>query len=216
MDKQIEQSSDRSLAPKDLLSTSEQLICFYVYSLAMLGQYVIGLRIIKKFLVKFTECSPVFLGNVMRAKALCCEMLLQGDDNYEPVFEALRLAMDHYKTNEWGLGLSEFHLASTLHLKTADHQRSKQHYLNSIQHFTKCNHFRGIALCYKNLSKVTRAQKNFDESLAQSYWDSYLDNLSKWRMTESHDSGKRDDSSLLHEIVLYTSLPYPSKSAILN
>lgn len=78
------------------MSLSEQLICYYIFSLTMLEQYVIVLQLIKKFLVKFTGCSQVFRGNVMRAKATCTETMLKGKstDSYthELVVESLKKA----------------------------------------------------------------------------------------------------------------------------
>jgi hypothetical protein len=77
---------------KDLMTVEEQLLCFYIFSLTLLKQCVIVLRLIKKFLIKFTTCSGVFQGNVMRAKAICCMTLLKDESKateFQPVLDSL-------------------------------------------------------------------------------------------------------------------------------
>ena len=64
------------------MQLEEQVICYYIYSLILLNQCVLVLRVIKKFLQKFTGCSGVFLGNIMRAKAICTLTLLQTEAKY--------------------------------------------------------------------------------------------------------------------------------------
>jgi hypothetical protein len=53
----------------NMIAKEEQLLCFYLSSLLLLGEDPIVLRIIKKFLSRFSQCSPTFRANVHRAKA---------------------------------------------------------------------------------------------------------------------------------------------------
>lgn len=62
-----------------MMTVEEQLLCYYIFSLILLKQCVIVLRLIKKFLIKFTQCSSVFQGNVLRAKAVCCMVLINDE-----------------------------------------------------------------------------------------------------------------------------------------
>ena len=75
-------------------------------------------------------------------------------------------ALAYFKEDEceWGLGLTEFQFG--LHFEMQENfEKAEFHFKNSYRHFSKINHYRGVALCCKHLCSIEKV--NETQSLKQ-------------------------------------------------
>lgn len=165
----------------------------------------------------------------MRAKANCSLSLLKAEAkflaknkskslseihiDYGPVEKALERALDYFSTDDcnWGKGLTLFQLGLLFEAQEY-HSEAEKNFKAAKTEFNEVNHYRGLALCNKHLSSLTKSKDPPNEALVRIYQKDHTENIVRWRTAHtifqeylSINRAWGEDFSLITEIVLLNS-----------